>query len=118
MNLDDALNQASDYAACMDVDIVFASNGLSLKSRHLKKSEPLFFNGVELNELPPLDLLRKYYVDNTNEVFTVSKEVIKSRDELISLFSELNEDFRAAGIRAGIERFSEFANILFLKIAK
>lgn len=116
VNLDDALNQASDYAECMDVDIVFACNGLSLKSRHLKKSEPLFFNGVELNELPSLDLLRKYHVDKTNEVFTVSKEVIKSRDELIGLFSELNDDFRAAGIRAGIERFSEFANILFLKL--
>ena len=116
VNLDDALNQASDYAECMDVDIVFASNGLSLKSRHLKKSEPLFFNGVELNELPSLDLLRRYYLDETNEVFTVSLEVIKSRDELISLFSELNNDFRAAGVRAGIERFSEFANILFLKL--
>ena len=116
VNLDDALDQASHYAECMDVDMVFASNGLSLKSRHLKKSEPLFFNGVELNELPSLDLLRKYYVDKTNEVFTVSREVIKSRDELISLFSELNNDFRAAGIRAGIERFSEFANILFLKL--
>lgn len=116
VNLDDALNQASDYAECMDVDIIFACNGLSLKSRHLKKSEPLFFNGVELNELPSPDLLRKYHVDKTNEVFTVSKEVIKSRDELINLFSELNDDFRAAGIRAGIERFSEFANILFLKL--
>ncbi len=116
VNLDDALNQASDYAECMDVDIMFACNGLSLKSRHLKKSEPLFFNGVELNELPSPDLLRKYHVDKTNEVFTVSKEVIKSRDELSNLFSELNDDFRAAGIRAGIERFSEFANILFLKL--
>lgn len=116
VDLDDALNQAVDYAECMDVDIVFACNGLSVKSRHLKKSEPLFFNGVELNELPSLELLRKYHIDETNEVFTVSKEVIKSRDELISLFSELNNDFRSAGIRAGIERFSEFANILFLKL--
>ncbi len=115
-NLNEALDQASVYAKSMDVDIVFACNGLSLKSRHLKKSEPLFFNGVELNEFPSPDLLRKYHVDKTNEVFTVSKEVIKSRDELISLFSELNDDFRAAGIRAGIERFSEFANILFLKL--
>lgn len=116
VNLEAALDQASDYAECMDVDIVFASNGLSLKSRHLKKSEPLFFNGVELNELPSLDLLRKYYVGKTNEVFTVSREVIKSRDELINLFAELNEDFRDAGIREGIQRFSEFANILFLKL--
>ena len=116
VNLDDALNQASDYAECMDVDIVFACNGLSVKSRHLKKSEPLFFNGVEVNELPSPDLLRKYHIENTNQVFTVSREVIKSRDELIDLFAELNEDFRAAGIRAGIARFTEFANILFLKL--
>ena len=116
MNLEAALDQASDYAEALGVDIVFASNGLSLKSRHLKKSEPLFFNGIELNELPSLDLLRKYYVDKTNEVFTVSKEIIRSRDELINLFAELNEDFRAAGIRAGIPRFTEFANILFLKL--
>lgn len=115
-NLNDALDQASYYAKCMDVDIVFAYNGLSLKSRHLKISEPLFFNGVELNELPSPELLSEYYVEKTNEVFTVSKEVIKSRDELIRLFSELNDDFRSAGIRAGIERFSEFANILFLKL--
>ncbi len=115
-NLNDALDQASDYAKCMEVDIVFASNGFSIKSRHLKKSEPLYFNGVEVNELPSPNLLRKYHVENTNEIFTVSREVIKSRDELISLFSELNDDFRGAGIRAGIERFSEFANILFLKL--
>ncbi len=115
-NLNDALDQASDYAKCMEVDIVFACNGLSLKSRHLQESELLFFNGVEINELPSPNLLRKYHVENTNEIFTVSREVIKSRDELINLFAELNNDFRAVGIRAGIERFSEFANILFLKL--
>lgn len=116
VSLDDALNQASDYADSIEVDIVFACNGYSLKSRHLKKSEPLYFNGVEVGELPSLDLLRLFYADDTNEVFTVSRKVIKSRQELISLFAELNEDFRVAGIRAGIERFSEFANILFLKL--
>lgn len=116
VNLNEALDQGSDYADCMEVDIVFASNGFSIKSRYLKKSEPLYFNGVEVNELPSPNLLRKYHVENTNEIFTVSREVIKSRDELINLFAELNDDFRAAGIRSGIERFSEFANILFLKL--
>ena len=116
VNLNEALDQASDYADRMDLEIVFACNGFSLKSRHLQKSAPLYFNGVEVNELPPPHLLRKYHVEDTNEVFTVSREVIKSRDELIYLFAELNNDFRRAGIRAGIERFSEFANILFLKL--
>ena len=116
VHLDEALDQASHYAECIGAELVFACNGLSLKSRHLRKSEPLFYNGVEINELPSLDILRKYHIEKVNEVFTVSKEVIKSRDELISLFSELNSDFRRVGIRAGIERFSEFANILFLKL--
>ena len=116
VNLDDALDQASDYAESIEADVVFACNGFSLKSRHLQKSEPIYFNGVEVNEFPSPDLLRKYHIEKTNEVFTISKEVIKSRDTLIDLFSELNNDFRRVGIRAGIERFSEFANILFLKL--
>ena len=116
VNLDEALDQGSDYADRMGADIVFATNGFSIKSRHLKNSEPLYFNGVEVNEIPSPDLLRKYHIEDTNEIFTVSKEVIRSRDELISLFAELNNDFRAVGIRAGIERFTEFANILFLKL--
>ena len=116
VDLNDALDQASDYAERIEANIVFACNGFSLKSRHLQKSEPIYFNGVEINEFPSPDILRKYHIGKTNEVFTISREVIKSRDELISLFSELNNDFRAVGIRAGIERFSEFANILFLKL--
>ena len=52
VSLDDALNQASDYADSIEVDVVFACNGYSLKSRHLKKSQPLYFNGVEVSELP------------------------------------------------------------------
>ena len=116
VNLNDAISQASDYAKCIGAEFVFACNGLSLKSQHLEECEPLLFNGVEINELPSLDILRKYHIEKTNEVFTVSKEVIKSRDGLIDLFAELNSEFRSAGVRAGIERFSEFANILFLKL--
>lgn len=69
-----------------------------------------------MSELPSLDLLRRFYVDDTNEVFTIPREVIRSRQELITLFSEINNDFRAAGIHAGITRFTEFANVLFLKL--
>jgi type I restriction enzyme M protein len=35
---------------------------------------------------------------------------------LISIFKNLNNILRSEGLRAGIERFSEFANILFLKL--
>lgn len=42
--------------------------------------------------------------------------IILSRDELVKIFRELNDTLRGEGLRAGIERFSEFSNILFLKL--
>ena len=38
------------------------------------------------------------------------------RKELIRIFDEANNMLRGDGLRAGIERFGEFANILFLKL--
>ena len=116
LDLSDALDQARDYAERMDVPIIFACNGSSFKSQYLENSQPLFLNSVEVNAPLSLNLLERFHVTQSNEIFTVPKEVIKSRDELIQLFSELNGDLRAAGLRAGIERFSEFANLLFLKL--
>lgn len=115
-NLGDALRQAGDYANRVGVEIIFACNGPTIKSQHLASRKPLYLNGAEVTEFPPLQLLRRFQAESSNEVFTVPKEVIKSRSELIRLFSELNNDLRDDGIRAGIERFSEFANVLFLKL--
>lgn len=115
-HLTNALNQAKDYAERIGANIIFATNGVTFKSNFLRNNKPLYLNGVEVTGFAPLKILSKFQAENTNEVFTVSKEIIKSRTQLISLFSELNDDLRAAGIRAGIERFSEFANILFLKL--
>ena len=51
-----------------------------------------------------------------NEIDTISKEVKFSRGELIKIFDEANNLLRDEGLRAGIERFGEFSNILFLKL--
>ncbi len=114
--LGDALRQARDYAERIGVEIVFACNGTTIKSLYLGNNTPLYLNGIELTEFPSLQILRRFKSNKSNEVFTVPKQVIKSRGELIRLFAELNDDLRAEGLRAGIERFSEFANILFLKL--
>lgn len=116
IDLQDALDQARDYAERIDVQVIFACNGLSFKSQHLENDQPLFLNGVEVTNPISLHLLEKFHHTQSNELFTVPQEIIKSREEMIQLFSELNDDLRAAGLRAGIERFSEFANILFLKL--
>lgn len=54
------------------------------------------------------------FVDN-DSVETIEK-VIKSRAELIKIFKESNNLLRKEGLTAGHERFSVFANILFLKL--
>ena len=115
-NLDDAFTQASEYANDMGVEIIFVSNGSMFKSMHLKTQNPLILNGLEVNEpLSPNDL-RRFQIEKHHSVATIRQEIITSRMQLISVFSDLNDDLRVAGIRAGIERFSEFSNILFLKL--
>ena len=111
------MEQAQDYARRIGVQIVFASNGFTLKSQFLGNGLPLYFNGVEVTEFLELDILRRFHVQSSNEVFTVPKEVIKSREQLIDIFAELNDDLRTReGLQAGIPRFTEFANVLFLKL--
>lgn len=116
-DLEAALDQARDYAERVGAQIVFASNGFTLKSQFLGNGLPLYFNGIEVTEFPELEVLRRFHVQASNEVFTVPKEVIKSRDDLIDIFAELNDDLRTGeGLQAGVPRFTEFANILFLKL--
>ena len=42
--------------------------------------------------------------------------MIRSRADLIHVFAKVNTILREEGIQKGIERFTEFANILFLKV--
>ena len=51
-----------------------------------------------------------------NTYITQDKKVIKSRQELITIFKDFNELFRDAGLRAGLERVGLLSNMLFLKI--
>lgn len=115
-DLSKAIGQATDYSERIGSDIVFVSNGSLFETLYLPNKKPLFLNGIEINEPIPLQTLELFYRHNTNDVHTISNKVIQSRKDLISIFSELNDELRAAGIRAGIERFNEFANILFLKL--
>jgi type I restriction enzyme M protein len=55
------------------------------------------------------------FVDEGSSVFTPDKYKI-SRRELIGAFAEANDLLRKEGLREGIERFTEFSNLLFLKL--
>ncbi len=113
-NLDEAIKQGDEYAEALGAPIVFATDGIYYKTLHVKKHKPLFLNGEEVDELfRELEAI-KFLEDN--EVDTISKEVIYDRKRLIKIFEDSNDLLRDEGSRAGIERFGEFSNILFLKL--
>ncbi|MEK0338138.1 MAG: class I SAM-dependent DNA methyltransferase, partial [Nitrosopumilus sp.] len=114
VNLDEALKQGDWYAEKLSAPIIFATDGIYYKTLHTKFQKPLYLNGEEEDELiRELEAIK--FLEN-NEVETISTEVKFSRQELIKIFEEANNLLRDEGLRAGIERFGEFANILFLKL--
>lgn len=113
-NIHDALVQGEGYARKIQAPIVFATDGVFTKTLHIKYNKPLLLNDEELDDLIKESLALRFL--ENNEVSTLDKRVIKSRGELISIFSGVNDLLREEGLQKGIERFSEFANILFLKV--
>ncbi|MCC8407251.1 MAG: N-6 DNA methylase [Rickettsia endosymbiont of Sceptobius lativentris] len=116
VDLKQALDQAAEYAKLLDVPIVFAMNGAYCEARFVANNKELILNGDEVRELLREKELLAFLEANSNEAWTIPKEVKVSREELISIFKNLNNILRSEGLRAGIERFGEFANILFLKL--
>lgn len=112
--IDAALEQGIRYAKALDAPIVFATDGHFCKSYHTKFNRSLILNGDEVDEILKEALAIKYLT--SWEVNTISQKVRYDRRELIKIFDEANNMLRGDGLRAGIERFGEFANILFIKL--
>jgi type I restriction enzyme M protein len=115
-NINLALEQGKEYARVLGAPIVFATDGVYYKSLHAQTLKPLLLNGEEVDELIRELLAIQFLQEGTHELNTIPKEVQVSRQELITIFDEANNALRVEGLRAGIERFSEFSNILFLKL--
>lgn len=116
VDLQPALIQGMQYASCLNAPIVFAMNGAYAETRYVPNDKGLILNGSEVREIIREFEALAFIHGQSNEAYTIPKEVVVSRKELIKIFHGLNETLRAEGLRAGIERFSEFANILFLKL--
>lgn len=116
VDLAPAIAQATEYARRLEVPLVFAMNGAYAETRFVPTGKELLLNGQEVRELLREIEAIAFIRENSNEAYTIPKEIVLSRRELIKIFNALNNTLRAEGLRAGIERFSEFANILFLKL--
>ncbi len=112
--IDTALEQGISYARAIEAPLVFATDGVFCKAFHTFANRPPILNGEEIDEFIREALALRYLT--SYEVNTVSPKVQYDRKELIRIFDEANNMLRGEGLRAGIERFGEFANILFLKL--
>lgn len=113
-NIDNALKQAIElYAKPLKINIVFAVDGTFVKTWDIKEKRELSIEGEVINELLPESQILQHIRDGAN--IKLSKEVKYSREELIKIFAWANNQLRKEGLRI-LDRFIEFANILFLKL--
>lgn len=109
-----ALIQGLDYAKKIKAPIVIATNGILVKAIRVESGNTLVLDSEDVDTFFSENIALKF-IDN-DSVDTIEKVVIKSRAELIKVFKESNNLLRKEGLTAGHERFSVFANILFLKL--
>ncbi len=113
-NLEKALKQAMDYADCLKIEIVFAVDGSIIEAQEVKTKSNLKLDGLIITELINEKLLLRF-VEEGAEIFS-PKNIIHTKNELIEIFSHANDLLRQEGMREGVERFTEFSNLLFLKL--
>jgi len=114
--LNEALKQATEYAEMLEAPLIFASNGSYVETNHLIKQKPLFINGEKVERIIKYREAIKFIEKGDNEIYTVPPELIKSKEDLIKIFKDVNNLLRKANIFSGYDRISEFSSILFLKL--
>ena len=115
-NVDEALIQAKErYAIPLGIKIVFAYDGSFFKSENTHDGKELKIDGITVTQLlNEKQVLR--FIDEGYSIAEATPAIKHSRAELINVFKFANNLLRKEGLREGIERFTEFSNILFLKL--
>ena len=115
-SLEDALDQAiKRYANPLEIKIVFAIDGTFIKSLDLRDHKELSIDKKELKELVSEQKLLRF-LEEGSDIDEVTAQVKYTRDELIKTFKWANELLRKEGIQKGLERFTAFSNLLFIKV--
>jgi type I restriction enzyme M protein len=115
-DVDEAITDAEKkYARPLGVKIIFAYDGAFFRSWHTEAKKELLIDGITVTQLVPEKKLLRF-LDEGYGISETSPKIKHSRAELISIFKWANGLLRKEGLREGIERFTEFANLLFLKL--
>lgn len=115
-DLEKALKDAIEkYANPLEIPVVFVTDGSFFKTWYHKDGKPLTLNGELVNQLLSESLVLRFLTEGST-VVSESPKVVYTRDQLISIFKWTDDKLRKEGLRQGVERFTEFANLLFLKL--
>lgn len=116
LDLDAALRKAIDrYAAPLEAPLAFTFNDAVVRTAHYPTERPLKIDGAELQDFVDQALALRF-VHEGPEILSAPQEIQISREELTAIFEEANDLLREEGLRKGLERFTTFADILFLKL--
>lgn len=114
-SLEKALKQGVEkYAKPLGVKIVFITDGLFIQAFHIDDNDYLYYNSELVTDFLSEKRI-KLFVEGGSKIFSEQK-VTHSKIELIKIFQEANDILRKDGLSEGRERFSEFSNLLFLKL--
>jgi len=114
-SLDKALNQAKlKYAEPLGIKIIFITDGLFIQGYHLEDKDYLYYNSEIVTEFLSEKRIN-LFIKGGSKIFS-EKKIVHSKVELIKTFEEANDILRKDGLSEGKERFTEFSNLLFLKL--
>ena len=115
-DLDKAMGQAIElYGKPLGVPLAFAFNDTFVIAKHINQNRPLKIDGEELQDfVDQFTSLR--FIREGAEILSAPKGINFSREDLLAIFKKTNNLLREEGLRDGYERFSVFAEILFLKL--
>lgn len=113
--LNAAIQKATtEYAKPLGINIVFACDGGIVESFDRRSSGPLLQDDEPVTDLLPESILKRFHEEGPS-LYTPTKTQ-QTKQELIRIFKQANDLLRKEGLREGIERFTEFSNLLFLKL--
>jgi len=114
-SLDNALNQAiTNYADPLNVNIIFVTDGIIVQTYDKRVKDNLFVDDqIVVDFLSEKSILN--FIEQSHRIYS-SVKFAHTKRELIQIFADANEILREEGMRQGIERFTEFSNLLFLKL--
>lgn len=111
----EALEQAkTKYAIPLGVKIIFITDGLFIQAYHTDDNDYLYYNSEIVTEFLTEKRI-ELFIKGGSKIFS-EKKVTHSKIVLIKIFQEANDILRKDGLSEGRERFTEFSNLLFLKL--